>query len=187
MDAVGPPKSSPLSGLGPALRRLRMHRGLRQFETAAAAGITKAMLSAYENGKRRPSLKTLDQILAALAADLGDLHHAIALERRERAREERLAAPADPTTSGAAGPPVGPPDELGEPAPRYGDPPPASAPWPEPAWRQPQEVDLYRALGIRAPLPPAEERALSEMLVGFLKLLRFLHAGGEGPRGPFAG
>jgi transcriptional regulator with XRE-family HTH domain len=183
MDAVGPPKSSPLSGLGPALRRLRMHRGLRQFETAAAAGITKAMLSAYENGKRRPSLKTLDQILAALAADLGDLHHALAVERRERAREERRAAPATPTTSGAAGPP----DELGEPAPRYGDPPAPSASWPEPAWRRPPEVDLYRALGIRAPLPPAEERALSEMLVGFLKLLRFLHAGGEGPRGPFAG
>lgn len=178
-----PPKTSPLSGLGPALRRLRMHKGLRQFETAAAAGITKAMLSAYENGKRRPSLKTLDQILAALAADLGDLHHALAIERRERARAERQAAQAGPSTSGEAGPP----DELGEPAPRYGDPAPASEPWPGLAWRQSPEVDLYRALGIRAPLPPAEERALSEMLVGFLKLLRFLHAGGEGPRGPFAG
>jgi transcriptional regulator with XRE-family HTH domain len=183
MDAATqPPKTSPLSGLGPALRRLRMRRGLRQFETAEAAKITKAMLSAYENGKRRPSLKTLDQIMAALEADLGDLHHALVTERRERARAAQAADAAQPAPGGA---PLHqrPADELGEPPPRYDDFAPPADPWRELAWTRSPEVDLYRALGIRAPLPPAEERALSEMLVGFLKLLRFLHAGGGNAAG----
>ena len=70
-----------LAGLGGALRRLRVHRDFKQFETAAAAGITKAMLSAYETGKRRPSLKTLSRLLEALDADLGDLHRALVAER----------------------------------------------------------------------------------------------------------
>lgn len=192
MAAVTPPRRiSPLSGLGPALRRLRMRRGQRQFETAEAAAITKAMLSAYENGKRRPSLKTLDQILAALEADLGDLHAALTLERRERARaahaveESREGEAAHPALPNAG------PDELAEPPPRYGDEAPPADAWPELAWRRSPEADLYHALGLRGPLPPTEERALSEMLVGFLKLLRYLHAGGEdaaggAPRRPYS-
>ena len=181
MDAVTQPTTSPLTGLGSALRRLRMSKGQRQFETAEAAEITKAMLSAYENGKRRPSLKTLDQILAALEADLGDLHLALVTERRERARAAHGGGrrPAD------AG-------ELGEapPAP-YGQAGSGAGRWPEPGWRRDAELDLYRALGIRSPLPVSEERALSEMLAGFLKLLRYLHAGGEessggGPRRPYS-
>lgn len=193
MAVVTPPRRiSPLSGLGPALRRLRMRRGQRQFETAEAATITKAMLSAYENGKRRPSLKTLDQILAALDADLGDLHAALTLERRERARAAHAAhvlqAVEEPRQGEAARGPLAdaPPDELGEPPARYGDEAPPAEPWPDAAWRRSPEVDLYRALGLHGPLPPTEERALSEMLVGFLKLLRFLHTGG-GPRSPFSG
>jgi transcriptional regulator with XRE-family HTH domain len=191
MTVAAERKSSPLADLGPALRRLRMGRGQRQFETAAAAEITKAMLSAYENGKRRPSLKTLDQILAALDADLGDLHAALVSERRERARAAgaaRLRYPGAGRTPGAG-------DELGEaPAAPYGEPAPGRrADWPPPAWRGAHaDIDLYHALGIQGPLPAGEERALSEMLLGFLKLLRYLHAGGgEGPaerrRGPFAG
>lgn len=180
MDAVTQPRISPLAGLGPALRRLRMSKGQRQFETAAAAEITKAMLSAYENGKRRPSLKTLDQILAALDADLGDLHLALATERRERAR----------TADAPSGRRPSDPGELGEPAPApYGEPAGGATRWPEPGWRRDPAVDLYRALGLRTPLPVSEERALSEMLVGFLKLLRYLHAGGDeagGPRRPFS-
>lgn len=60
--------SDQLAAIGPALRALREDRGLRQYVLAERAGITKAMLSAYENGKRRPSLGTLDRILAALDA-----------------------------------------------------------------------------------------------------------------------
>jgi transcriptional regulator with XRE-family HTH domain len=161
---------------------LRRKCGVRQVEIARRAAVTKAMLSAYENGKRRPSLKTLDQILAALEADLGDLHHALVTERRERARAAQ-AVDAAPPAAGVAPPRPRPADELGEPPPRYGDFAPPADPWRELAWARAPEVDLYRALGIRAPLPPAEERALSEMLVGFLKLLRFLHAGGGNAAG----
>lgn len=52
------------------MRWLREKEGLRQYETARAAGITKAMLSAYETGKQRPSLPSLEKILDALGADL---------------------------------------------------------------------------------------------------------------------
>ena len=60
-------------GLGRALRWLREKRGEKQYETAEAAGITKAMLSAYETEKQRPTIDTLEKILAALEIDLGDL------------------------------------------------------------------------------------------------------------------
>jgi len=69
--------SDQLAAIGPALRALREDRGLRQYVLAEQAGITKAMLSAYENGKRRPSLGTLDRILAALGAQWRDLAYAM--------------------------------------------------------------------------------------------------------------
>lgn len=63
--------------LGRALRWLREKAGLRQYETATAAGITKAMLSAYETGKQRPSLESLEKVLDALDADLAALERAL--------------------------------------------------------------------------------------------------------------
>lgn len=139
-----------LTGLGDALRRLRVHRDLKQYETAAAAGITKAMLSAYETGKRRPSLKTLANLLEALDADLGDLHRALVAERygdalfggRSRRGADDLPYP------------TGVPDAPSEVA----EPP-----------------DVYQVLGVHRRLPAAEEVALSEMLRGFHNLLRYLH------------
>lgn len=74
--------SDQIAAIGPALRALREARGLRQYITAERARITKAMLSAYENGRRRPSLGTLDRILGALEAGWGDL--ARAMERVAR-------------------------------------------------------------------------------------------------------
>lgn len=158
-----------LKGLGPALRRLRVHRDLKQYETAAAAGITKAMLSAYETGKRRPSLKTLGRLLEALDADLGDLHQALVTERWGDALFGRGPRPTD----------YGPADDA-----------PADAPYPPPvpAGRAGYEVaeppDVYRVLGTRRPLAAAEEVAFSEMLRGFHNLLRYLHRHAPGPPGP---
>ena len=65
------------NGLGRALRWLRDRQGKRQYQVADAAGITKAMLSAYETGKQKPSLDTLEKILVALECDLNDLHNAL--------------------------------------------------------------------------------------------------------------
>lgn len=73
-----------LAHLGPALRRLRQYRDLRQHELAEAAGITKSMVSAYERGRRRPSLGNLAQLLDALGADFAVLQRALREVRHSR-------------------------------------------------------------------------------------------------------
>lgn len=78
-------------GLGRALRWLREKAGLRQYETATAAGITKAMLSAYETGKQSPSLESLEKVLDALGSDLVALHRAL-----DHVNERPLRPLADP-------------------------------------------------------------------------------------------
>jgi transcriptional regulator with XRE-family HTH domain len=67
--------------LGFALRWLRNRQGRSQIEVAAAAEITKAMLSSYETGKALPTLPTLSKILVALGADLPELHAALLVHR----------------------------------------------------------------------------------------------------------
>jgi transcriptional regulator with XRE-family HTH domain len=52
--------------VGAALRRIRFERGTYQNRVADFAGITKAMLSAYERGRQCPSLSTLVRLLKAL-------------------------------------------------------------------------------------------------------------------------
>jgi transcriptional regulator with XRE-family HTH domain len=69
--------TSVLNGLGQALRWLRERHGKKQYQVADAAGITKGMLSAYETGRQRPSLETLEKVLGTLGCDLHDLHNAL--------------------------------------------------------------------------------------------------------------
>lgn len=71
----------PFENLAKALRCLRQHRRLRQDDLARAAQITRTMLSAYENGRRQPSLATLGNLLVALDADLADLQDALDRQR----------------------------------------------------------------------------------------------------------
>ncbi|MEM7481853.1 MAG: helix-turn-helix transcriptional regulator [Acidobacteriota bacterium] len=142
------PEPSHFEGIGKALRRLRVHRGFKQFEMAREAGITKAMLSAYETSKRRPSLNTLSQLLDALGADLADLHRALLAEQRDHHLLSGTRSDLGPSTA----------------YPRH-----------LPARGVAEGTDVYRVLGVQAPLPPAEELAMTEMLGGFHKLLRYLH------------
>ncbi len=136
-----------LEGIGRALRLLRLRSGRRQFEVAAAAEITKAMLSAYETGKRQPSLKTLGALLDALDADLADLHRALAAG----AHEDSLLG-GEPEADRPYPPPVDPTGfEIAE------------------------GIDVHRVLGLTGRLPAAEEEALAEMLAGFHRLLRYFH------------
>jgi len=72
--------------LGPALRRLRQHRRLLQYQAAKRAGITKTMLSGYETGSHLPSLRTLEALLVALRADLRHLDAALRICREEHHR-----------------------------------------------------------------------------------------------------
>lgn len=142
---------STFQGLGRALRWLRDRQGKRQYQVADAAGITKAMLSAYETGKQKPSLDTLEKILDALDCNLNDLHNSLQIVNE---RPEAIRRPGGGRDTG----------------------------WP--ARRDSQEMfapgersgpDVYHVLGINRPIPPIEEQALSEMLQGFHRLVRYFH------------
>jgi transcriptional regulator with XRE-family HTH domain len=91
--------------IGAALRWLRNQRSKKQREVARAAGITPAMLSAYETGKHRPSLDTAERVLAALNCDVVDLTNALQIvkvsEDAFQGSEERPAAGAEGRRSSA--------------------------------------------------------------------------------------
>jgi transcriptional regulator with XRE-family HTH domain len=159
-------RTSVLTGLGPALRWMRERRGRKQYQVAAAAGITKGMLSAYETGRQRPSLETLDKILDTLGSDLNDLHNALQIVN---GRPDAMASPR-PSRSAARG--------------VWDAYPLAAVAASEVAEGRP--VDVYATLGIAGPLPPEEERALAEMLDGFHRLVRYIHGGAAAPAEPAA-
>ena len=138
------------NGLGRALRWLRDRQGKRQYQVADAAGITKAMLSAYETGKQKPSLDTLEKILSALDCDLNDLHNALQIVNERPDAIRRAPGGRDPWQ----GYPPGSGQEGGG-----GE----------------SGGSVYRVLGLKRQLPQLEEQALSEMLEGFHKLVRYLH------------
>ncbi|MDX1999160.1 MAG: helix-turn-helix transcriptional regulator [Thermoanaerobaculia bacterium] len=127
-------------GLGKALRWLREKQNKRQYQVADTAGITKAMLSAYETGKQKPSLETLEKILEALELGLPELSATLDL-----VNERRLGGPLSTIGSYTGA--------------RSGD----------------SGSSLYQVLQIEQPLPHEEEQALSEMLHGFHRLIRYLH------------
>lgn len=53
-----------------ALRAARLRAGLTQHALAARAGTSQATISAYEAGRKQPSLRTLERLLAATGARL---------------------------------------------------------------------------------------------------------------------
>ncbi|HEX4965692.1 MAG TPA: helix-turn-helix domain-containing protein [Thermoanaerobaculia bacterium] len=134
------------NGLGRALRWLRDRQGKRQYQVADAAGITKAMLSAYETGKQKPSLDTLEKILSALECDLNDLHNALQIVNE---RPEAIRRPGSGRDTWAM-------TQGGETMDSSG-------------------LNVYRILGLSRQIPAQEEQALGEMLEGFHKLVRYLH------------
>jgi transcriptional regulator with XRE-family HTH domain len=138
------------NGLGRALRWLRDRQGKRQYQVADAAGITKAMLSAYETGKQKPSLDTLEKILVALECDLNDLHNALQIVNE---RPEAIRRPGGVRDAWQS---YRPQDGSHETSDASGN-------------------TVYRVLGLKRQLPALEEQALSEMLEGFHKLVRYLH------------
>ena len=86
---------SVLDGLGQALRWLRDRHNRKQYQVAEAAGITKGMLSAYETGRQRPSLETLDKLLGTLGCTLHDLHNAIEIINGRPAIGRTAVLPSD--------------------------------------------------------------------------------------------
>ena len=55
---------------GDAIRRARIDAGLTQHALAARAGTSQATISAYESGRKQPSIETLERVLAATGARL---------------------------------------------------------------------------------------------------------------------
>lgn len=79
--------------VGAAIVMLRERTGLSQKDLADLAGITPAMLSNYETGAKRPSLRTFGLILDALDVSLGALDDALDVVN---ARPFRRESPTDP-------------------------------------------------------------------------------------------
>jgi len=55
---------------GDTLRRLRHRAGLSQAEVARRAGIVPTVLSAYECGRRRPSIEVAGRIIDAMGYEV---------------------------------------------------------------------------------------------------------------------
>ena len=72
---------------GTLLRRARQDAGLSQAELAARAGVTQSVISAYESGRRQPSLPTLTALIEAAGYEL------TAGIRRQPRRLSRLSGP----------------------------------------------------------------------------------------------
>ena len=55
---------------GDLIRLARAKAGLTQDEMASRAGVAQSLISAYENGRRQPTLPTLLRLLEATGFDL---------------------------------------------------------------------------------------------------------------------
>lgn len=59
--------------LGQKIKKLREERGLTQVELAVIINISSVYVGFIENGRRRPSLKTLERLARALKISVKDL------------------------------------------------------------------------------------------------------------------
>lgn len=85
-----------------ALRTARTTAGLSQAEVADRSGTSQATLSAYERGRKQPSVATLDRILRATGSRLAVEPGHARVRRLSRARAERNARVLDDVLALAA-------------------------------------------------------------------------------------
>lgn len=74
-----------------AIRGSRRRAGLTQAALAARAGTSQATISAYESGRKQPSVATLDRLLAAAGARLSIQRRRRAVVQPSPAQHERAA------------------------------------------------------------------------------------------------
>jgi transcriptional regulator with XRE-family HTH domain len=99
---VSDPTTVPSAGayrhLAGALRLLRDRQSITQRRLAELASCTLKQISAYETGRQRPRIETLERILEVLDADAADLARAMeglaAVERGAASRQPAAAFPA---------------------------------------------------------------------------------------------
>ena len=86
-----------LRNLPKALLWLRLESGRSQRDIARAAGVSAAMLSDFERGKRMPTIHSLGKVLHALGAGPGELAEALSVVDRKDERPALTArAPRSP-------------------------------------------------------------------------------------------
>lgn len=73
------------------IRDSRLEAGLTQAELAERSGTSQSTLSAYEHGRKVPSARTLERILAASGHRLRVEHGAQPVRTPSRAAHERVA------------------------------------------------------------------------------------------------
>ena len=66
------------------IREFRIEKGIKLFEAAAKAEISKGLLSKIENGRAIPSLPVLLQILKAIDVDLADFFNEVELHSEDK-------------------------------------------------------------------------------------------------------
>ncbi|MGH2928012.1 MAG: helix-turn-helix domain-containing protein [Solirubrobacteraceae bacterium] len=78
---------------GSLVREARRRAGISQVELGRRAGVTQSVVSAYESGRRQPSLPTLAQLVRAAGLELDMVVRAAALGRSpaQASLGERLA------------------------------------------------------------------------------------------------
>jgi transcriptional regulator with XRE-family HTH domain len=170
-------KTRGFADIGPALRFLRLHgpsAPSKQKEVAARAAVTKGMLSSYERSKQEPSLSTLARLLTALDADLYQLDWAL--------RMVASSPGADPGSGQAVAAIEAGSGELLAGTSRWGDSEVAESSPPYGA-----HPSSYRLVKVPEPLSDEEERALGQMLAGFLAYLRHTREGRPGSLGDGGG
>lgn len=139
-----------LQDLGRALRWLRERQSKKQYLVADSAGVTKGMLSAYETGRQRPSLDTLEKLLSALGCDLNDLHNALQVVTE---RPERICSPRRTLSSTSRLSSLDQPSEVAERG----------------------YFDVLAVLGLSDPVPIDQREALEQILAGCHRLVRNLY------------
>ena len=73
---------------GSLLRRARRGAGISQAELAFRAGVAQSVISAYEAGRRQPSLPTLARLIDAAGADL-----VVDIQQQQPPQLSRLSGP----------------------------------------------------------------------------------------------
>jgi transcriptional regulator with XRE-family HTH domain len=74
-----------------AIHQARASAGLSQAALASRAGTSQATLSAYENGRKQPSIETLDRLLAATGSRLTIVSGRQPVVRPSKAQIEKVS------------------------------------------------------------------------------------------------
>ena len=65
--------SNAVKKLAKNMKKIREEKGMSQGDICRALDLDRGFISSIENGKRNPTLSTIEKIAGALGVDVGDL------------------------------------------------------------------------------------------------------------------